>query len=171
MNWWYVIAGAGVASVAVGAAIMRKRVRILQNASMNVLISNDESSNDEMLLFLLQAKTAAAAKSLNGDEAGASSDFALMGGVTAAFGGIMARMGLKSSQGSSGSSTASEETGVVSKRMNLLRSGGDVEPLDGGGAAPAFIEIPHEMGTADPLPVEEGVEIEGPYRPSSQYAI
>lgn len=82
----------------------------------------------------------------------------------------MSRMGLNSGDSTSGSSTASEETGVVSKRMNLLKNGDDVVPLDGG-AAPQFIEVPKGNHVQEPLPVDEGIEVEGPYRPSSQYAI
>jgi len=106
---------------------------------------------------------------LDADKADEANDYALMGGVTAAFGGIMSRMGLNPDDDASDSSTASDETGVVSKRMNLLKNGDDVVPLEGG-AAPQFIEIPKGNRAPEPLPVDEGIEV-GPYRPSSQYAI
>lgn len=95
-------------------------------------------------------------------------DYALMGGVTAAFSGILAGMGLRND--SKDSSTISEESnGIVSRRMTLLANGDDVVPLDDG-VAPKFIEIPKRTET-EVLPLEEGVEVDGPYRPSSQYAV
>jgi len=95
-----------------------------------------------------------------------------MGAATAACGGILARMGLDTDD--CDMSTASEEEddeGIVSRRMNLLQNGGDVVPLDGG-TKPSFVEIPHEMGMEQASPADDnGFEVDGPYRPSSQYAI
>jgi len=79
----------------------------------------------------------------------------------------MAKMGLKSDE--SDSSTASEESGVVSKRMSLVQNGHDVVPLEG--PAPRFINIPKAPRAPEMLPVEEGIEVEGPLRPSSQYGV
>jgi len=92
---------------------------------------------------------------------GEENDYALMGGMAAAFGGIMSRMGLNQDDGSD-SSTASDETGIVSRRMNLVKNGDDVVTLDGG-VAPHFIEIPKGNNQlAEPLPVDGGIEVEGP---------
>jgi len=98
-----------------------------------------------------------------------------MGGLGAAFAGIMARMGLKS-RPTDGSITSGSSGISVSRRMAMAESGVDVTPLDGG-VAPSFIEIPHERASARSYPVDasivnadQGVEVEGPYRPSSSYA-
>ena len=108
---------------------------------------------------------------MESEEGAPHSNYALMGaGVTAAFAGIMARMGLSANDGSD-SSTASDgegSSGVVSRRMNLLKNGDDVVPLEG--PAPRFIAIPKTY-LQDPIPVEEGIEVAGPSRPSSHYAV
>ena len=100
----------------------------------------------------------------------------LMGGLSAAFAGVMAKMGLKSA--ATDGSVTSGSSGIVSKRMAMAQSGAVVMPLDDGGSvAPSFIEIPHESQSTRSMPVapgmldvDEGVEVEGPYRPSASYA-
>lgn len=121
--------------------------------------------------FLLsnQQRQTATAKSLNEENEGATaSDYALMGGVSAAFAGIMSRMGLSANDGSDSSTASEGSSGVVSRRMNLLKNGDDVVPLEG--PNPKFIAIPKTF-IQDPLPVEEGIEVSGPSRPSSHYAV
>lgn len=91
--------------------------------------------------------------------------------MTAAFAGVMAKMGLKQSSGED-SSTTSGSSGIVSKRLSLLKNGGDVSPMDRGAQAPSFIEIQTDLDADHDMMIEnESIEVEGPYRPSSQYAI
>ena len=121
------------------------------------------------LLFAYQQRQTATAKSLNEEGEGASaSDYALMGGVSAAFAGVMARMGLSANDGSDSSTSSEGSSGVVSRRMSLLKNGDDVVPLEG--PNPKFIAVPKTF-IPDPLPVEEGIEVSGPSRPSSHYAV
>jgi hypothetical protein len=115
------------------------------------------------------------AKSLSARAAESGADYKLMG-MTAAFAGIMAKMGLKPSTGSGeDSSTTSGSSGIVSKRMSLLQKGDSssvVPERPASTRAPSFVAIrtrleqDHDMQQAD-----EGIEVEGPFRPSSQYAI
>jgi hypothetical protein len=104
-------------------------------------------------------------------EAATGSDYKLMGGMAAAFAGVMAKMGLKSSDEEA--SVTSGSSGIVSKRMSLLQNGAEVSPIYGGAAAPSFIDIPTDMDASVPemLEADEGIEVEGPYRPSTQYAV
>jgi hypothetical protein len=98
-------------------------------------------------------------------------DYKLMGGMTAAFAGVMAKMGMKSSTGED-SSTTSGSSGIVSKRMSLLQNGGDTTSVGSKAKAPSFIEVPRGLGSDhDVIELDEGIEVEGPFRPSSQYAI
>ena len=121
------------------------------------------------LILSNQQRQTATAKSLTEDNDGATaSDYALMGGVSAAFAGIMSRMGLSANDGSDSSTASEGSSGVVSRRMNLLKNGDDVVPLEG--PNPKFIAIPKTF-IPDPLPVEEGIEVSGPSRPSSHYAV
>ena len=95
----------------------------------------------------------------------------LMGGMAAAFAGVMAKMGMKSSPSEEGS-TSSGSSGAVSKRLSLLQNGGDVAPMSRRAPAPSFIEIRNELDLPhDYLAEDESVEVEGPYRPSTQYAV
>lgn len=97
------------------------------------------------------------------------SDYKLMGGMTAAFAAVMAKMGMKPTPDDA--STRSGSSGAVSRRMSLLQKGGQVSTLQRE-ASPSFIEIRKDFdaprGMVDAV---EGVEVDGPYRPSSHYAV
>ena len=82
----------------------------------------------------------------------------------------MGKMGL----GSDKSTVADSEedlVGSVSRRMELLKEGGPVPPINERGSGPAFIEINTFDGIQTTISEgDHGIEIEGPTRPSS-YAI
>lgn len=102
-------------------------------------------------------------------EAAEGSDYKLMGGVSAALAGVMAKMGMRPSgeEASTGGNS-----GIVSKRLNLLQNGADVASVAAPAPKPAFIEIQNDLDYShDMIECDESVEIEGPYRPSSQYAL
>jgi hypothetical protein len=115
------------------------------------------------------------AKSLSARAAESGADYKLMG-MTAAFAGVMAKMGLKSSAGSGeDSSTTSGSSGIVSKRMSLLQKGDSPSVVSERPAttrAPSFVAIRTRLEPDyDMQQADEGIEVEGPFRPSSQYAI
>jgi hypothetical protein len=119
------------------------------------------------------------AKSLSARAAESGADYKLMGmtaAATAAFAGVMAKMGLKSSAGSGeDSSTTSGSSGIVSKRMSLLQKGDSPSVVSERPAttrAPSFVAIRTRLEPDyDMQQADEGIEVEGPFRPSSQYAI
>lgn len=99
-----------------------------------------------------------------------------MGGMTAAFAVLMAKMGMKQPPGVDDASTTSGSSGLVSKRMSLLQRGdaATVGSAAGSGTtrAPSFIAIQTGLDAEhDMMQADEGIEVEGPYRPSTQYAI
>ena len=101
----------------------------------------------------------------------AEGDYKLMGGMSAAIAGVMMKMGLRPTSSDSGS-VISGNTGIVSKRLNLLQNGADVTPMAAPAPRPSFIEIQNDLDYShDMTECDESVEVEGPYRPSSQYAL
>ena len=104
-------------------------------------------------------------------ESGVGGNYKLMGGLTLALAGVMAKLGLKSK--GDDSSVTSGSSGIVSKRMSLLQRGEVVPPMNNAKEAPSFIEISkgHEYVQPEMVEADEGIEVEGPIRPSSQYAM
>jgi hypothetical protein len=104
-------------------------------------------------------------------ESAEGADYKLMGGMTAALAGVMAKMGMRSPSGED-TSTTSGNSGIVSKRLSLLQNGGDVSAMAAPSPKPAFIEIQNDLDYShEMMECDESVEVEGPYRPSSQYAL
>ena len=104
-------------------------------------------------------------------EAAVGGDYKLMGGMSAAIAGVMMKMGLRPTSSDSGS-VVSGNTGIVSKRLSLLQNGADVTPIAAPAPKPSFIEIQNDLDYShDMIECDESVEVEGPYRPSSQYAL
>jgi hypothetical protein len=94
-----------------------------------------------------------------------------MGGMSAAIAGVMMKMGLRPAT-SETESVVSNNTGIVSKRLSLLQNGADVTPMAAPAPKPSFIEVQNDFDYAHDLDeCDESVEVEGPYRPSSQYAL
>ena len=84
----------------------------------------------------------------------------------------MARLGMKQGGSDSGSVT-SGSSGIVSRRMALLESSGPNASVDEPSVAPSFIDIQNETEShwdEAPVEAEEGIEVEGPFRPS-QYGV
>jgi hypothetical protein len=105
-------------------------------------------------------------------EAAEGGDYKLMGGMSAAIAGVMMKMGLRPTSPSESGSVVSGNTGVVSKRLSLLQNGADVTPMAAPAPKPSFIEIQNDLDYShDMIECDESVEVEGPYRPSSQYAL
>lgn len=95
-----------------------------------------------------------------------------MGGMSAAIAGVMMKMGLRPTTSSDSGSVVSGNTGIVSKRLSLLQNGADVTPIAAPAPKPSFIEIQNDLDYShDMIECDESVEIDGPYRPSSQYAL
>jgi hypothetical protein len=94
-----------------------------------------------------------------------------MGGMAAAVAGVMAKLGMRSSSSEDGS-VGSGNSGIVSKRLSLLKNGADVTPIAAPAPKPSFIDIQNDLDYShDMVECDESVEVEGPYRPSSQYAL
>lgn len=98
----------------------------------------------------------------------------LMGanGVGAAIAAAMSKLGLKSYDDSS---TTSGSSGIVSKRMGLMQEVDELPRIsDEASEAPSFIEV-HSchtgMGDETYMEAPDGMEVQGPYRPSSNYAV
>ena len=112
-----------------------------------------------------------------------------MGGLSAAVAGALARVGLGAGGGGSvdgGGSTSGSSTGIVSRRLADVEQGRTVVPVQRQLSRPSFIEVPSDERTtssvapsvlacdqsvAPSVAGEVSVEVEGPHRPSSQYAI
>ena len=92
-----------------------------------------------------------------------------MGGMSVALAGVMAKMGMKPS---GEDASTGGNSGIVSKRLSLLQNGADVASVAAPAPKPSFIEIQNDLDYShDMIECDESVEIEGPYRPSSQYAL
>lgn len=149
---------------------MRKRVSCVTEGKYTHLVYR---CTQKIVADLFQTPTSIAgnSKALSA-KSGNGRDYMLMGGMTAALAGVMAKMGMKWKDDDE--STTSGASGIVSKRMSLLqKSGGSVSSINSAQKAPSFINISNGQDYAEPELVEadEGIEVEGPYRPSSQYAI
>jgi hypothetical protein len=136
------------------------------------------------LLAMVVEKTAAALVASKGVVAasskgapGATSKYMLMGtvGVGAAIAAAMARLGLKSNDDSSSTSGSSTGSGMVSKRMSLMKDAEELPRVDDSASVtPSFIEVRSSTrGLGSETFVEDlnGMEVQGPYRPSSNYAV
>lgn len=165
---WIAAGVVGSAAMAGAALAMRKRVRRTERFNLKNSHSGTAFS-----------KTLMAAKAKNSSDehtTAPSSDFSLMGtvgtlGAGAAIAGVMARLGMKG--GSDGASVTSGSSGIVSRRMALLESDEPPPPVDTPSVAPSFIDIQSETEShwdESTVEMEEGVEIEGPFRPS-QYGV
>lgn len=90
-----------------------------------------------------------------------------MGAAVAA---MMARIGLKKHDDNA--STSGSSAGIVSQRMSQSVNGAAI-PLERNVTKPSFITIQSDatstLGVIDDT--NEGFEVDGPMRPSSQYAI
>jgi hypothetical protein len=110
---------------------------------------------------------------LSDSSAVGKTNYMLMGGMGAAVAGMMTRMGLKPK--TDGEETvASKGSGMVSQRMSQAQNGSVSLSRSPSVKKPAFIEIPGDgsvMSHTDLIDVEEGIEVEGPFRPSTSYAI
>jgi hypothetical protein len=119
----------------------------------------------------------AARKGLVTPSTEASSKYMLMGaaGVGVAIAAAMSKLGLKSTDDSS--STSGSNSGMVSKRskpVGLMQRSNDLPRVDDASAAPSFIEIrtsARGLGSETFIEEHDGMEVQGPYRPSSNYAV
>lgn len=102
-------------------------------------------------------------------------------GVAATIATTIGRLGLDDDEYTTGGESSIEGGGMVSKRMNLLESGnGSISPIaEDASVAPSFIEINSTGGPASVVFDEpsvctsgnDSIEVTGPFRPSTNYAV
>jgi hypothetical protein len=95
--------------------------------------------------------------------------YKLEGNYSMAFGSVMAGMGLAASDHSTTDDDDSS-SGIVARRLGLLCSGSQVEPMDTT-VKPEFVNVPGSMiGVSTTIcETTDAIEIVGPYRPSTYY--
>ena len=110
---------------------------------------------------LLCSQHVAAQQAALEDESGTDYELAGGGKAAAGIGGVLAFMGL----------ARLRQNGIVSKRMGLVKSGSKVESISSSpSASPTFVKVPASMSgpsTVIDAVVNESIEVEGPYRPST----
>jgi hypothetical protein len=134
---------------------------------MHLLLSHFEKTANAMA-------TKGAVASSSKVATGTSSNYLLMGtvGVSAAIAAAMARLGLKSNDDASATSDSSN--GMVSKRMALMKDAEELPRVDDSSVTPSFVEVRSStrgLGTETFFEDLNGMEVQGPYRPSTNYAV